>query len=94
MKTRKVRIHNTAGIHCRPSGVILRTIQQEFPLHTFTVVTSSGDRAELDSILALISLGLCKGDEATLSVEGPDEDKALERIGDLFEYDFDFPPRT
>lgn len=94
MKTRKVRIHNAAGIHCRPSGVILRTIQQEFPLHTFSITNASGDTSELDSILSLISMGLCKGDEAILSVEGPDEDKALERIGDLFEYDFDFPPRT
>ena len=94
MKTRKVRIHNAAGIHCRPSGVILRTIQQEFPLHTFTITNADGESAELDSILSLISMGLCKGDEATLSVEGPDEDQALERIGALFEYDFDFPPRV
>ena len=49
--------------------------------------------AVLDSILSLISLGLCKGEEATLSVEGPEEDKAVERIGDLFEFEFDFPPR-
>ena len=93
MKTRKVCIHNAAGIHCRPSGVILRAIQQEFPLHSFTITGANGESTELDSILALISMGLCKGDEATLSVEGPDEDKAVERIGDLFEYEFDFPPR-
>lgn len=93
MKTRKVCIRNTAGIHCRPSGVILRAIQQEFPYHTFTVTGPDGERAELDSILALISLGLCKGAEAILAVEGPEEDKAVERIGDLFEFEFDFPPR-
>ncbi len=94
MKTRKICIRNAAGIHCRPSGVILHTIQQEFPYHTFTVTGSSGEKAELDSILALISLGLCQGDEAELSVEGPEEEKALQRIGDLFEYNFDFPPRS
>ena len=93
MKTRKVCIRNSAGIHCRPSGVILRAIQQEFPFHSFTVTTRDGEVAVLDSILSLISLGLCKGEEATLSVEGPEEDKAVERIGDLFEFEFDFPPR-
>lgn len=93
MKSRKVCIRNSAGIHCRPSGVILRTIQQEFPFHTVTVTSADGETVVLDSILALISLGLAKGCEATLTVEGPEEDKALERIGDLFEFEFDFPPR-
>ena len=93
MKTRKVCIRNSAGIHCRPSGVILRSIQQEFPFHTVTVTTEDGEVAVVDSILALISLGLCKGTEATLTVEGPEEEKAVERIGDLFEFEFDVPPR-
>ncbi len=93
MKVRKVVIRNAAGIHCRPSGVILRTIQQEFPQHLFRVKREDGEEAELDSILALISLGLCKGDEAELTVEGLNEERAVQRIGDLFEYEFDFPPR-
>ncbi len=93
MKVRTVTIHNEAGIHCRPSGVILNAVKQEFPYHTFTVKTADGMETELDSILSLISLGLGRGDRAELRVEGPDEDKAIQRIGDLFEYEFDFPPR-
>ena len=93
MKTRKVCIRNSAGIHCRPSGVILRSIQQEFPFHTVTVTTGDGEVAVVDSILALISLGLSCGTQAVLQVEGDDEEKAIKRVGDLFEYEFDFPEK-
>ncbi len=93
MKKRTVTIRNSAGIHCRPSGVILNAVKNEFPFHTFTVTGPDGETAELDSILSLISLSLCKGAHAELTVEGPDEDQAIIRIGDLFEKEFDFPPR-
>lgn len=93
MKKRWVKVRNRAGIHCRPSGVILNAIKQEFPFHSFHLNTAEGESAELDSILALISLGMAQGTTAELEVEGPDEEKAIKRIGDLLEYEFDFPPR-
>ena len=94
MREREVVIHNKAGIHCRPSGVILRAIQQEFPHHAVSICRSDGDECKVDSILSLISLCLMCGDRATLKIEGPEEEQAIRRIGDLFEYEFDFPPRT
>ena len=92
MQERLIRVKNKAGIQCRPSGVILNAVNNEFPDDRFTVVTPAGETA-LDSMLALISLGLACGAEALLRVEGPDEERAVKRIGDLFEYEFDFPPR-
>lgn len=93
MLERVVTIRNNAGIHCRPSSVILSTIKAEFPDHRFQLLTADGEITELDSILALISLALSKGTSATLQVEGIDEDRAITRIGDLFEFEFDFPPK-
>ena len=52
-----------------------------------------GVSTELNSILALISLGLSCGTQAVVQVEGIDEEKAIKRIGDLFEYEFDFPEK-
>ena len=92
MKERMFKVRNRAGIHCRPSGVILNAIRQEFPDHRFSIITPEGE-TELDGMLTLISLGLACGAEAVLRVEGVDEDRALERIGALLEYEFDFPPR-
>ena len=93
MQERVVTIKNNAGIHCRPSGVILTAIKNEFPDHTFQLLTADGEVTPLDSILALISLALTKGTAVRLQVEGANEEKAVKRIGDLFEYEFDFPPR-
>ena len=93
MRERVITVKNNAGIHCRPSGVILTTIKNEFPDHRFQLCTADGAITEIDSMLALISLALTKGSSATLQVEGIDEDRAIDRIGDLFEFEFDFPPR-
>ena len=92
MQERLVTIRNSAGIHCRPASVIINTINQEFPFHTFEV-EGADETVELNGILALISLGLTCGSSAVLRVSGPDEEKAIVKIGDLFETEFDFPPR-
>ena len=93
MQERNFTVRNKAGIHCRPSGVILTAIKNEFPDHFFEVVNPSGTRMEINSMLALLSLELTCGTKALLRVEGIDEEKALQKIGDLLEYEFDFPPR-
>ena len=93
MKERLFTVRNSAGIHCRPSSVILNAINANYPGHRFYIATNDGQEAELNSILKLISLGMTVGTQAVLSVEGPEEEKALQEIGDLFETEFDFPPR-
>ena len=92
MQKRLVTVRNKAGIHCRPSSVILNTITQEFPDHRFEL-TCNGNTTELNSILALIAMGLSCGARAQLRVEGADEENAVKRIGDLFEHEFDFPAK-
>ncbi len=91
MIEKKVKIKNKAGIHCRPSSVILTAVE-EFPGHKFEIFSTKGD-CELQSILELLSLGLQFGDDVTIRTTGPDEGKASERIAGLFEFEFDFPPR-
>ena len=91
MQERKFTVRNKAGIHCRPSGVILNTIKNEFPNHYIEVASPNGSTLEINSILSLISLELSCGTEATLRVEGIDEEIAVKKLGDLFETEFDFP---
>lgn len=54
--------------------------------------SSKGD-TDLSSILGLISLGLEKGDEIIISVNGANEEKACLELSELLAFDFDFPPR-
>ncbi len=91
MKERVVTIRNKAGIHCRPSSAILTVIMNEFPWTRFTICTPDGE-TQLSSILNLIAQGLQCGQSVTLRVEGKEEDAAIAKVGDLFEYEFDFPP--
>ncbi len=93
MTEKKVKIRNKAGIHCRPSSVILTTIKADFPETKFNLVTDDHPPTELNSILGLISLGLHYGNEALLKVEGLNEEEACTKIAELLENEFDFPPQ-
>jgi len=92
MQERKFTVRNKAGIHCRPSGVILNTIKNEFPDHRFEILGPDGHTVEINSMLALISMGLSQGTCGILRVDGCDEERAVQKIADLLEYEFDFPP--
>ncbi|MDD2403021.1 MAG: HPr family phosphocarrier protein [Victivallaceae bacterium] len=92
MIEKTAKIVNQAGIHCRPSSVILNKIQ-EYPGCVFTVCPKGKDPVELNSILSLIALGLHCGDEVTIKAEGENEEIGCVEIARLFNTEFDFPPR-
>ena len=90
MVTKRAVIQNKAGIHVRPSGVIMQAVNGYggvVRLRTETMETP------LDSVMSLIALGLFPGDWVEVSVAGPDEERMCETLVALFEKHFDFPPR-
>lgn len=94
MQTRNVTIRNTAGIHCRPSSVILNTVNAEFADHAFTLTNSRGECCELNSIMGLLALCLTCGEKVVLTVEGAKEEQAADKIAELLEKIYDFPPQN
>lgn len=88
MFEKEVKIHNKAGIHCRPSSMILAETEK-YPGHEFQLISSNG-QSSLSSILDLLALGLQCGDTAVLKVTGPQEQEAGQKIAELLEYEFDF----
>ena len=56
MFAKQVRIQNKAGIHCRPSSLIMATVEQ-YPGNTFLLTGSRGS-SSMTSILDLLALGL------------------------------------
>jgi phosphotransferase system HPr (HPr) family protein len=86
----KVTVANFAGIHVRPSGVIIQSVQDYSGRIS---VTANGMETDLTNIMGLIAMGLAKGDEITIAVDGPEEEKMLETLTELFSRHFDFPPR-
>jgi phosphocarrier protein len=89
MVTKKVVIKNAAGIHCRPSSVILLTVQKFARCEV--LIKSNKGSSDLKSILSLLSIGLEQGDEVTVEAKGEKEAAVCEEISSLFAYEFDFP---
>lgn len=90
MVSRQVIIQNENGIHCRPSAAILKEVQR----HGENQVTLHHGESQCNpgSILALMSLGLAKGDEVRVDVTGPKAEQVADQIAKLLEREFDFPP--
>jgi len=86
----KAVIQNEAGIHCRPSAILVKAgCAYTGEVH----VTADSGTCNLKSALELIMLGLEKGAEVTIQVSGPNEAEEAKKFAELFETHFDFPPR-
>jgi phosphocarrier protein HPr len=89
MAKARVKIRNEAGIHLRPSVLVLKSITD----YQGTVTLKTRTRtAPLTSVLDLMALGLVKGDKATVIVTGPDEKEVCAKVAKLLETKFDFDP--
>ncbi|QBG49134.1 HPr family phosphocarrier protein [Verrucomicrobia bacterium S94] len=86
----KATIKNEAGIHCRPSAILVKE-GSAYPGRI--LVTAPSGSCDLTSALECIMLGLEKGTEITIQVSGPDEEAFARKLVELFETHFDFPPQ-
>ncbi len=78
-------IRNEDGLHARPAGVLAKTAT------TFQAqieIRSQGTTKSAKSIMGIMSLGLEKGSEITLTANGPDEEAAIRVISELAESGF------
>ena len=83
-------VMNGQGIHCRPSAVIIKEVAG-YPGKVL-VVCERGD-SDLRSVMDLLKLGLTPGSQVSISVTGPDEEEYCQKVVDLFQKHYDFPPR-
>ena len=90
MINKNALIKNELGIHVRPSGLI---ISETMGYKGSIILKAKGMEMELNNIMDLLALGLEKGDELEISVSGPDEEEYGSKLVDLFQTNFDFPPK-
>lgn len=86
----KAVIQNEAGIHCRPSAIL---VTEGTAYSGEILVQAKSGSCNLTSALECIMLGLEKGAEVTIQVTGPDEESFGKKLAELFETHFDFPPK-
>lgn len=91
MITKTAMVKNNMGIHVRPTGVIIDAMHDS-PAEIR--VTAKGIESNLRDHISILAMGLCKGDTVEITVSGENEEATADQIVELFEREFDFPPRT
>ncbi|MDR1351883.1 MAG: HPr family phosphocarrier protein [Treponema sp.] len=79
-------IKNRAGIHARPSALLVQTVK-DFDCSVY--IEKDGDRINGKSIMGVLTMGASYGTELKLITEGKDEEKAMEALVKLFESGFE-----
>ena len=73
----KVVVNKTHGLHARPATIF---VQMANKFNSSVMVEKDGEVVDGKSIIAILSLGVNKGMEVKLVVEGDD---AIDTMGDL-----------
>jgi phosphocarrier protein len=81
-----VTISNRAGIHARPSAMLVQTAK-DFQANIY--LEKGNDRINGKSIMGLLTLGASYGTEIKVIAEGEDEQAALDAMVKLFNQKFE-----
>jgi phosphocarrier protein len=85
MLSQKIVLNNKSGLHARPASVFTRTANNYI---SEVSIQKDGIPINGKSILALLSLGVSKGTEIILTVNGEDEELAFKSLVGLIESGF------
>ena len=77
MKEFKYIIKDEVGIHARQAGLLVKEAKQ---YNSKITINANGKSAEATKLMALMSLGVKKDAEITVTVEGDDEAVAAEKM--------------
>ena len=75
-------VQDELGLHARPAGLL---VKEAAKFKSAITLDSGAKKADAKRIMAVMSMGVKKGVEVTVSIEGEDEDAAYETIKKFFE---------
>ncbi len=85
MRSEKVTILNETGLHARPASVFVNTAAK---FKSELMIQKGEKQVNAKSILAVLSLGISKGTEITISAQGSDEEEAVSKLVELIQLKF------
>lgn len=85
MKSFEYVIKDEVGIHARPAGILVKEAKK---YESKITINKDGKSAEATKLMAIMSLGVKCGQTVEVTVEGADEDTAVEEIKAFFEKNF------
>ena len=86
MTERIIKVINRAGIHARPSALLVQTTKN-FKSNIY--IEKDSYRINAKSIMGIITLGAGYGTELKIITDGEDEESAAEALVKLFESKFE-----
>jgi phosphocarrier protein NPr len=86
MSRRELTLINRRGLHARAATKLVKCCQ---PFDARVSVEYRGRTAQADNIMSLLMLAAPCGSVLTLEAEGPEAEKALDALTELFEARFD-----
>jgi len=86
MTEKIVTVINRAGIHARPSALLVQTTKN-FKCNIY--IEKNSDRINAKSIMGIITLGATYGTELKIVADGEDEETAVDMLVKLFESKFE-----
>lgn len=82
MKAFDYTIKDEIGIHARPAGLLAKKAKE---FESVITIECKGKAAAATKLMAIMSLGVKKGDTVRVTIEGSDEEGATEEIKEFFE---------
>ena len=82
MVSKEMEIKNSQGLHARPATLL---VQKATRFKCYIKIEHKGKSANAKSLIGILSLGISKGANITLSTKGSDENAALKEIVELIE---------
>ena len=76
------KIHNTHGLHARPSAMLVATVKQYKSTIKVANVDADNKFVDAKSLMKVIGLGVKHGHSLQFSADGPDAQQALAAIGE------------
>ena len=77
MKKIVYTVKDELGIHVRPAGLLVKEIQK---FESDVTIEKNGKTASGRKLMALMGLGVKRGETITVTVEGSDEDAAASAV--------------
>ena len=89
MISKKTIIKNKTGLHARPaSGFVQAAAKFASEITIRRTTGDEDDEANAKSIIFLLSLGLCQGEEVEIIAKGDDEEVAVQTLTELIDAGF------
>ncbi len=81
MRSFEYTITDEIGIHARPAGLL---VKESKAFSSSVTLICNGKSADVKKLMALMALGVKKGDTVKIEITGEDEDAAAEALEAFF----------